>query len=97
MKKVSPLFKELYSTNYYGGSFYDGLKVGKPDEFDLDLKLTLPRILDARLIQTEEHGFIKLQMPGWTRLQKDKSLFTRYQYVSEICKHFNVFSVLTLL
>ncbi|XP_076258008.1 cyclic GMP-AMP synthase-like receptor [Rhynchophorus ferrugineus] len=43
MKSLDPLFKKLYERNYFGGSYYNGSKVGKPDEFDIDLVLVLPK------------------------------------------------------
>lgn len=42
MKQKSVLFKTLYKSKYYGGSYYDNLKVGPPNEYDLDLVLRLP-------------------------------------------------------
>lgn len=43
MKKQNSLFNAIYEKTFYGGSYYDDLKVGKPDEFDLDLLLVLPK------------------------------------------------------
>ncbi|XP_030754675.1 cyclic GMP-AMP synthase-like isoform X2 [Sitophilus oryzae] len=40
--KEDPIFKLLYIDNYFGGSFYDKLKVEKPDEFDIDFVFSLP-------------------------------------------------------
>ena len=42
MKLEDPLFKDIYSSIKYAGSYYKGTKVGKPDEYDLDLVLRLP-------------------------------------------------------
>lgn len=42
MQQKSVLFKTLYKSKYYGGSYYDNLKVGEPNEYDLDLVLRLP-------------------------------------------------------
>lgn len=44
MRDADPLFNSLYKGIYYGGSYFDDLKVGKPDEYDLDLLLELPKI-----------------------------------------------------
>ena len=40
--KKDPLFKDIYRNINYAGSFFKGTKVGKPDEFDLDLVIRLP-------------------------------------------------------
>ena len=38
MKAMSPVFEELYRETYYGGSFFDGLKVNSTkQEFDLNI------------------------------------------------------------
>ncbi|KAF4528482.1 hypothetical protein B566_EDAN013029 [Ephemera danica] len=44
-----PLFKALFTEIFYTGSYYDGVKIGKPDEFDLILKLRPP--FDADLLE----------------------------------------------
>ncbi|CAG9763992.1 unnamed protein product [Ceutorhynchus assimilis] len=42
MQKEDPLFKTLFERLFYGGSFYDNLKVQNPDEFDIHLLMVLP-------------------------------------------------------
>lgn len=42
MKEVDPLFKSIYSRICGAGSYYDGLKVGKPEEFDMDVVIRFP-------------------------------------------------------
>jgi len=42
MKEEDPSFKNLFQEIYHTGSYYDGLRVGDPDEFDLNLLLKLP-------------------------------------------------------
>ena len=37
MKTSCELFNALFREIYFSGSYYDGLKIGKPDEFDLNL------------------------------------------------------------
>ncbi|XP_044758696.1 cyclic GMP-AMP synthase-like isoform X2 [Coccinella septempunctata] len=60
MKKVDPLFKCLYNKKFYGGSYYDGLKLHSPDEYDLDLALKLPTKLNHRLEISDVHGFVRI-------------------------------------
>ena len=42
MIEVDSLFSILYSSIYYGGSYYDGLRITEATEFDLDLILKMP-------------------------------------------------------
>jgi len=42
MKKEDVLFNRIYSRICGAGSYYDGLKVGKPVEFDMDIVIRLP-------------------------------------------------------
>ena len=42
MKDVDSLFSILYSSIYYGGSYYDGLRITEATEFDLDMILKIP-------------------------------------------------------
>jgi hypothetical protein len=42
MKEQDALFKRVYSRICGAGSYYDGLKVGKPEEFDMDIVIRLP-------------------------------------------------------
>ena len=42
MKDEDVLFERIYSRNCGAGSYYDGLKVGKPEEFDMDIVIRLP-------------------------------------------------------
>lgn len=41
-REQDALFKELYSELMYSGSYFKGTKVGKPEEYDLNLILKLP-------------------------------------------------------
>lgn len=42
MKNKDELFKIIYRRIMYAGSFWKDTKVGKPEEFDLDIILHLP-------------------------------------------------------
>ncbi|XP_069686215.1 cyclic GMP-AMP synthase-like receptor [Periplaneta americana] len=42
MKQEDVLFKAIYSRLCGAGSYYDGLKVGKPEEYDMDVVMRLP-------------------------------------------------------
>ncbi|CAG9772613.1 unnamed protein product [Ceutorhynchus assimilis] len=45
MKALDPLFEIIYQKPFFGGSFYDDLKVGKPDEFKIDLVMVFSKIV----------------------------------------------------
>ncbi|RZC42727.1 Mab-21 domain containing protein [Asbolus verrucosus] len=70
MKEKDPLFNLMYRRVFYGGSFYDGLRVGKPKEFDLDLLLTLPNFAQPVLTTSNIPGFVFLKLENldaWMR------------------------------
>lgn len=61
MKKEDRFFKELYTEIFYGGSYYDGLKVGEPEEYDLDVLFKLPRLTSPQ-ITTDLDGYVKVKL-----------------------------------
>ncbi|XP_044252321.1 cyclic GMP-AMP synthase-like [Tribolium madens] len=70
MKTQDPLFEALFRRVFYGGSFYDGLRVGKPVEFDLDLLLHIPTYAQPTLQESNIPGFVWLKLnnlDGWLR------------------------------
>lgn len=70
MKEQCPLFELMYTNIFYGGSFYDGLKVGKPEEYDLDLLISLPKIANPVFIESDVPGYVYVQMPLIDKLRK---------------------------
>jgi hypothetical protein len=40
--KEDEVFKAVYGQQYFQGSTYENLRVGSPDEFDINLELRLP-------------------------------------------------------
>lgn len=61
MKVNDCLFAKLYKNIFFGGSFYDGLRVGKPEEFDLDILLTLPTFAEPTIQINNKPGFVQMQ------------------------------------
>ncbi|XP_069681528.1 cyclic GMP-AMP synthase-like receptor isoform X1 [Periplaneta americana] len=62
--KNDATFKELYVQPNFVGSSYENLKVGNPDEFDINLELKLP-ISDSDIeieTLTTEPGFAKIKL-----------------------------------
>ncbi|CAH1169658.1 unnamed protein product [Phaedon cochleariae] len=60
MKKVNPLFETLFIDKFYGGSYWDGLKVYKPDEYDVHIKCSMSAYTD-RLEPSNEPGWVNLK------------------------------------
>lgn len=51
MKKSDPLFSALYQKEHFAGSYADGLKIGKPTEYDMNLIIKLPPGLDESKLE----------------------------------------------
>ncbi|CAG9839637.1 unnamed protein product [Diabrotica balteata] len=79
MTEKNSLFKEMYFTTFFGGSFYDGLRVGAPDEFDLDLLMNLPKILNTDLSNSKDPGFVHLKINNLLELFKQPHLAERFK------------------
>jgi len=65
--KEDLLFKEVYQNFYYTGSYYEGLKVGEANEFDLNIRLQMPfKSADIQIITDgidEGYAMYKLSAP----------------------------------
>lgn len=78
MNKKDVLFRNMYKNKFYGGSFYDGIKVGKPEEYDLDLVLNLPASIQPDLKASDKAGFVNIHIGSpdlILRKKKDKVKF----------------------
>lgn len=68
MKREDKLFDSLYHSIYYTGSFYQGLRISKPDEFDLNVVLNVQPEHFSRLTYKEDedipHGFARYCCDG---------------------------------
>ena len=64
MKKNDELFKSLFREIYYSGSYYDGLKIRGPDEFDLNIVLNPTRLgmEDMITLVDASPGYCKLKI-----------------------------------
>lgn len=80
MKTKNVLFKGLYDKVFYGGSYYDGLRVGHPEEFDLDLLLRLPKLVDVALSISNIPGFVHMQLTNFDAFQKQPVANEKYWY-----------------
>lgn len=100
MKDADVLFKKMYDKIFYGGSYYDKLKVGKPEEFDLDFLLNFPIIAKPTIEVSDRPGFVNVVInnhdsisnPSTNQRKCDKyeSLLvdTKYLSTKEVLKWF---------
>lgn len=84
MKQKDSLFKEMYTRVFFGGSYYDGLRVGQPDEFDLDLLLTLPKLVEPTITTSNLPGFVHLQFKEYIKFLKQTDLVVRYKGLDKL-------------
>ncbi|XP_074034351.1 cyclic GMP-AMP synthase-like receptor isoform X2 [Leptinotarsa decemlineata] len=62
MRQKNPLFNMLTPKKYYGGSYWDGVKVTKPDEYDVHIQLRLDKVYKKPLEPSNEPGWVNLKM-----------------------------------
>jgi hypothetical protein len=73
MREESPAFDYLYAEICGGGSAYEGVKICKPDEFDIDILMRIPSIAGPVLLESNIPGYVKLRLDNFHRL-KQKNL-----------------------
>lgn len=62
MQGNDDLFNEMFNGEiFFGGSYFDGLKISRPDEYDVDLLLKLSPAVVTRLIESDVPGFVHLE------------------------------------
>lgn len=69
MKEKDELFKTMFERIFYGGSFYDGLKVAKPEEYDLDLVLNLPSVIEPIVTVSDKPGFVQIEISQYHKME----------------------------
>ncbi|XP_019878052.1 cyclic GMP-AMP synthase-like receptor [Aethina tumida] len=62
LKTKNIMFRKMYTCIFFGGSYYDGLRVGHPNEFDLDLLLTLHNLTKPIITKANEPGYVFLKL-----------------------------------
>ncbi|CAG9862670.1 unnamed protein product [Phyllotreta striolata] len=87
MKRKDPLFKEMYTKVFYGGSYYDKLRVKEPNEFDLDLLLTLPVLSEPLVSIANVPGYTTLKLNNLSALNKHADLAKRYSGLSKLLEN----------
>lgn len=76
MQERDILFKKMFSTFFYGGSFFDGLRVGHAEEFDLDLLLKLPAYAKPTITIGNIPGFVNVQLLDYDKWIKQPEAAT---------------------
>ncbi|XP_050342622.1 cyclic GMP-AMP synthase-like receptor [Nymphalis io] len=82
-------FKKYASQVMYAGSVYDGIKVSKLDEFDMDIVIRLPVNYaddgeNGIIIENDEPGFVKLKIiKAFDNLDKQKEWDTCHKVTRE--------------
>lgn len=82
LKEEDKLFEYLFQRVFYGGSYYDGLKIEKPEEYDLDLLLSLPKLVNATVTASKLAGFVKVQLRGIEILKRHTAMLNIYRYTN---------------
>ncbi|KAI4471741.1 cell fate determining protein mab21-related [Holotrichia oblita] len=74
MKGLDELFKKMFKTIYCGGSYYDGLKITDPEEYDYDFLLELPKLTTPCITTSREHpGFVQVCVKNMLRFRKQET------------------------
>ena len=61
MKKNDELFDYLFREIYFSGSYYDGLKIREPNEFDLNIVLRASQFEDFITLEEGSPGYFKIK------------------------------------
>lgn len=70
MKNNNVAFKAMFQEISYGGSYYDSLKIGKPEEYDLNLVMVLPKTANVQVIESDTAGYVHLKLTELKGLMK---------------------------
>lgn len=55
------LFGEIFKKLFYGGSYFEGLRVAHADEYDIHMLLELPPRVNARVQVSNVHGYVHVK------------------------------------
>ncbi|KAL3283763.1 hypothetical protein HHI36_017933 [Cryptolaemus montrouzieri] len=65
------LFRIMFREKFFGGSYYDGLKVSEPTEFDIDLVLEIPKQCNAFIKTSDKDGFVHVYIEEVLNLKEE--------------------------
>ncbi|KAL1497648.1 hypothetical protein ABEB36_008571 [Hypothenemus hampei] len=78
MKESDPLFELLYEECFYGGSFYDGLKVSRPDEYDIHMLMKIPPVISKKICNSDTPGFVYVECSNVEKLDDKYKVFKNW-------------------
>ncbi|XP_015839979.1 cyclic GMP-AMP synthase-like receptor isoform X2 [Tribolium castaneum] len=84
IRDKSVLFNNLYQDISYVGSFYDGLKIGSPNEYDLDCNLRFPKLAEATIEENNTPGFVHVVLKNLDALRKSESEAAKYPNLDKL-------------
>lgn len=73
MKECDDRFKFMYQNSYFGGSFYDKLKISDPNEYDIDLIFKIPNIMNPSVQCLKNHvlpGYVNVRIENYDNILK---------------------------
>ncbi|XP_075987142.1 cyclic GMP-AMP synthase-like receptor isoform X1 [Anticarsia gemmatalis] len=71
MRKCDNLFDSMKPKVEYLGSYFDGLRVGQPTEYDLNVILTVHVNYNKIMLESQKHAYTSIKMPEeFRRLSK---------------------------
>ncbi|CAB3255524.1 unnamed protein product [Arctia plantaginis] len=71
MRKCDSLFDSMKPKLEYLGSYFDGLRVGQPTEYDLNVILTLHLDYNKIILESQKNAYVSIRMPEeFRRLSK---------------------------
>ncbi|XP_073966456.1 cyclic GMP-AMP synthase-like receptor isoform X1 [Choristoneura fumiferana] len=72
MKEVDPYYKRYSSTVEFAGSHYDGLRINKPDEIDIDIVIKMPVNIHEHPVPERSDVILEHKTPGYVQLKMGK-------------------------
>ncbi|CAH1141363.1 unnamed protein product [Phyllotreta striolata] len=72
MRVQNALFNKLFQKKFFGGSFWDRLKVGRPDEYDVHVQCKLHNF-KCKLVPSDQPGWVNLKFEKQSNPHKKKN------------------------
>ncbi|GBP54079.1 Cyclic GMP-AMP synthase [Eumeta japonica] len=69
MKAVDPYYAQYSSRKQFAGSHFDGLRIGRPDEFDVDIVIRIPLCHEQAPQPADSDLVVEPSEPGHVRLR----------------------------
>lgn len=79
MTRESEVFSKLFFKTVGVGSIYENTKIGKINEFDIDVVLKVPDGVTPFLEEEEKSGFVKVRLEHFEELSETNPQMYRYK------------------